>query len=612
MGRIRSALFLIFFFSTCFSLFATPKQEESRRYGFLYIDSNSGQSSGGHSALLLGDRVYHLQYSFEDQIFHIVRENWYDFRFQYGVIENRNIEFYEWKLSDRAKRILRQKWNELYLVQETHIQNQKRLEEDWEWKETLPTKEPLRLGIPGFGYFTKIEDLNASYTELFAFTNDEYQKINASIETLKSQEKDSNSSHVKTNQPLPETKSAFQLVASIQTETSLYIQKERKSFVRKFLLKPVILYEQAFVRLDPNEFGFSEEELVILQTYLKELKEELKTCLFVEDCLDWEEMTLLLRIIYLQKSIEAKTIVFPRKNFEGFSYIDYVNLPEPVFATKLKEYGILLREKRKEFLLSYHPIHFYNWESFLSRYLSFIEGKSYSEGIEFNWVGQNPYGETQSLTTQTREEDSLLSAKQNWEVYTKNVQGLYSYHLVFQNCTNELFQYMNLMFPDGKIENQQFWDPLQNSWIHFNFVPSIAAMKLANSRYTGQVKVFPSYRNLKRNKIKSWSEKNLKERFVPTATIYKPNPLDHSFLFFTEESIWNRPILGLANVVWGLGYTGMGIVKSPMDRGKSFTKGTETIFYSLPELFFFNIRKGHFPLIAAEEVPEEYYETETE
>ncbi|EOQ89269.1 hypothetical protein LEP1GSC202_1886 [Leptospira yanagawae serovar Saopaulo str. Sao Paulo = ATCC 700523] len=528
------------------------------------------------------------------------------------MIENRNIEFYEWKLTDKAKRIIRQKWNELYLVQETHIQNQKRLEEDWEWKTSTSKEDPLSYTIPGFGYFTNLPDPDAPYPKLFSFTKEELEQINRKIESLQSSQQKSNPNHdIKPNH-LPETKSAFQLITSIQTDTQTFIETERRLFVRRFLQKPVQLYEQAFVRLDHKDFSLTEEEVITFQNYLSELKNELKTCLLLEECNDWEEMTLLLRIIYTHRSIGEKTIVFPRKNFQGFSYIEYLNLPESVFITKQKEYGLLIKEKRDEFIKSYHPIHYYNWESLLGKYLSFIEGKTYTEGIEFNWLGKNPYENQNFQLNKTIDSDSYLKTKTKWETYTKNVQSLYSYHLVFQNCTNELFQYMNLMFPNGNIEGQQFWEPLGSHWVRFNFVPSIAALKLANSRYTEKIKIFPSYRNLKRNALKTWREKNIKESFVFTSEIYKPNPLDHSFLFFTEETIWNRPILGFANVIWGIGYTGMGIVKSPMDRGKSFVAGTETIFYSVPELFFFNIRKGHFPLITAEEIPKEYYENTIE
>lgn len=205
----------------------------------------------------------------------------------------------------------------------------------------------------------------------------------------------------------------------------------------------------------------------------------------------------------------------------------------------------------------------------------------------------------------------ISKKEENLERYTKGIQNLYSYHLVDQNCTTELIRYMNEMFPEGKIGNEVFWKPISNKVISFNFIPSVAAFKLESSDSTKQIKVYPSYRNLKRKQLDRFSERYFQDRFVPTSKIYKTNPIDHSFLFFTEETIWDRPIYGLFNTVWGIGYTTVGVITAPFDKGKRFSKGTETVFYSLPELVFFNIRKGHFPFITAKEIPEEYYEKDS-
>ncbi|TGM55095.1 hypothetical protein EHQ91_09115 [Leptospira biflexa] len=559
--------------------------------------------------MLLGDRVYHLQFSFEDKIFHIVRETWEDFRFQYGVIENRNIEFYEWNLSESAKQTLRQKWNELYLVQETHIQNQKNLEEDWEWTNQEKTKEYFQNNITGFGYFTKIEDPNSPIPKLFSFQKKDFISIKNDIDRLLNGPTEVDRINVTT---LPDTSSPLRLIANIETDTNRLIQNERKYFVRQFLVNPVLLYDQAFVKLEGKQFSLTLDEVKLWKHYRSKLVSELKFCILENECKDWEEMTLLIRILYLQKSIEEGQIVFPKKNFTGFSYLEFTEIPVSILNTKQKEYDQILIEKRKEFGKGYHPIHFYNWESFLSRYQSFIEGKSFTEGVEFNLEGKNPYPWNINPNIQSGSKDETANREKQWKTYTKNIQDLYSYHLVLQNCTNELFHYLNLMFPNGKIGDEIFWTPLTNNVFGLNFIPSVAALKIDLRSDKKNYKFYPSYRNLKRNQIKDWTEKNITERFVPTSKIYSQNPMDHSFLFFTEESVWSRPIFGLANAIWGLGYTGIGVLKSPMDKGKDFGKGTESIFYSLPELFFFNIRKGHFPFLTAEEIPEEYYEIESQ
>ncbi|TGK96817.1 hypothetical protein EHQ30_09560 [Leptospira brenneri] len=570
------------------------------------MDSNSGQSSGGHSALRFGDRVYHLQYSFEDKIFHIVREPWEDFRFQYGVVQNRNIEFFQWEISDSAKRMLRQKWNELYLVQETHIQNQKKLERELESFEINSEGKKNNLPVPGFGYFTNLPDPDSPIPHLFSFSKEEKEILEESNVLRK--EGSPNLPFPRIKRPLPKTDSPYSLIHTITTDTESLLTSQKHFFVRRFLLDPVQLYEPAFLQLNGPEFTLSEPEITIWKEYQISLIKDLRSCVLGADCDDWEEMTLLLRILYINKSISEKTIVFPKKNLDGFQYLPLIDLPEFVLATKQKEYAILFASKKKVFSSGYDSIKFLNWESFLLRYQSFLESNSPQyEGMEFNWVGENPY-KNQFGSFLPQENKAIQTLKDDYESYTKGIQNLYSYHLTHQNCTSELFRYMNEMFPEGKIGNEVFWDPLSSRVISLNFVPAVAALKLESNSGTKQKKVFLSYRNLKRKKLVSFSEKHLQERFVPSSKIYKSNPMDHPFLFFTEENIWNRPIFGLANTVYGLGYTGMGILTAPVDRGEKFSKGTESVFYSLPELVFFNIRKGHFPYIAAEEIPEEYYE----
>ncbi|EOQ95399.1 hypothetical protein LEP1GSC195_2548 [Leptospira wolbachii serovar Codice str. CDC] len=594
----------LFLLTYLFLFFPLHSQSNSNPYGFLYIDSNSGQSSGGHSALRFGDRVYHLQYSFEDKIFHIIRESWVDFRFQYGVVQNRNIEFYEWEISDLAKHTLRQKWNELYLVQQTHIQNQKKLEEEWETSELNVDGHRFSLPISGFGYFTNIPDPHSPIPKLFSFSKKEKDILKSSSIHWKETAKKIHLT--KTEVSLPDTDSPYRLIHSIQTKRDLLTNAEKKRFIRNYLLDPVLVYESAFFHLNGSEFRLSEQEIKVWRSYLTGLVHDLRYCVLESECNDWEEMTLLIRILYTQKSIAEGIIVFPKKNLDGFQYLPVVELPDSVLATKQEEYAKLFTLQKKIFASGYDSIQFFNWESFLVRYQSFLEQGVPPEGIEFNWVGYNPYKENSQNLVISDEAEKQTRLK-NYESYTNGIQNLYAYHLTHQNCTTELFRYMNEMFPEGQIGNETFWDPLSSTVSSLNFIPSVAALKLGSNSGTKQRKLYPSYRNLKRKKIANFTEKHFKESFVPTSKIYKQNPIDHPFLFFTEETVWNRPLLGLANTIYGVGYTGMGILSAPFDKGSRFSKGTESVFYSLPELVFFNIRKGHFPFIAAEEIPKEYY-----
>jgi hypothetical protein len=80
-----------------------------------------------------------------------------------------------------------------------------------------------------------------------------------------------------------------------------------------------------------------------------------------------------------------------------------------------------------------------------------------------------------------------------------------------------------------------------------------------------------------------------------TSTLYRKAPDDSAFLFFTDNAPAARPVFGSLNVITGLGVAAAGLAMLPLDRGELLTSGLKGAFFSLPELAFFNIRKGSFP-----------------
>ena len=86
----------------------------------------------------------------------------------------------------------------------------------------------------------------------------------------------------------------------------------------------------------------------------------------------------------------------------------------------------------------------------------------------------------------------------------------------------------------------------------------------------------------------------LKEGNTQTTTLYKPRTEDTPFLFFTDDIVWARPALGIANALWGAAHSIVELVQLPLRGTTQFKHSMQGIFYSLPELIFFNIRKGTY------------------
>jgi hypothetical protein len=88
----------------------------------------------------------------------------------------------------------------------------------------------------------------------------------------------------------------------------------------------------------------------------------------------------------------------------------------------------------------------------------------------------------------------------------------------------------------------------------------------------------------------------IREGNTLTSQIYRPRAADSSFLFFSARPLWLRPFAGLANWTVGLGTSVAGAFRAPFDRGETLGRGLRGMLMSVPELFFFNVRKGSYAL----------------
>jgi hypothetical protein len=83
-----------------------------------------------------------------------------------------------------------------------------------------------------------------------------------------------------------------------------------------------------------------------------------------------------------------------------------------------------------------------------------------------------------------------------------------------------------------------------------------------------------------------------RESNIWTSTLYTPADSSTFFVFFTDASWPLRPLLGAVNLGAALARAGVGVLQLPLDRGRGLRAGLEGALFSLPELFFANIRKG--------------------
>lgn len=133
-----------------------------------------------------------------------------------------------------------------------------------------------------------------------------------------------------------------------------------------------------------------------------------------------------------------------------------------------------------------------------------------------------------------------------------------------------------------------------------NFIPVVAHRAV---RHTYRVTVRSRLRSYRRQRLARLAARQnpflvyLRESNTLTSTIQPAAYIGEPFLFFTEDAVAPRPLLGLVNLGVGAGASVLGIVTLPFDHGHRLLEGIRGLLFSLPELAFVSLRKGEIPIL---------------
>jgi hypothetical protein len=124
-----------------------------------------------------------------------------------------------------------------------------------------------------------------------------------------------------------------------------------------------------------------------------------------------------------------------------------------------------------------------------------------------------------------------------------------------------------------------------------NFIPFVSSRHVRESWRVAEEIHLPSAREYAVAREGGFGAA-LRESNVLTSTVYEPAEGAGFFLFFTDGAWPLRPLLGAANLAAALARSGIGVLSLPFDGGQGLRAGLDGALWSLPELFFANIRKG--------------------
>jgi hypothetical protein len=214
----------------------------------------------------------------------------------------------------------------------------------------------------------------------------------------------------------------------------------------------------------------------------------------------------------------------------------------------------------------------------------------------------------------------LAAARVAANDYAAAIENLYEYDLFQRNCVTEIFSAINRFMASAAAVNSKtaqssplataeavkaeshhrlggYIDPLHG----LNFIPALSSETVDSSYRVTAHRELPSYRSTQLAAMKKREAAPLvflRESNTITSTIYRRNPHDSAFLFFTDDTFFLRPVFGAFNLLAGLGESFFGLAAMPVEGGNRLYQGAKGVLFSLPELVFINLRKGTMEYVA--------------
>jgi hypothetical protein len=202
---------------------------------------------------------------------------------------------------------------------------------------------------------------------------------------------------------------------------------------------------------------------------------------------------------------------------------------------------------------------------------------------------------------------ALAAARDAERSFRRALEAKYRYDLATRNCVSELFRTVEAALSaeqgapaaaDRKAvqgfaarESQRRLGGYVAPAARANFIPFVSSHNVRERWEVVERVHLPSAR-LHAVAREGTLRAALRESNIFTSTLYTPVDRSGFFVFFTDGSWPLRPLLGAVNLGAALARSGVGVLQLPFDRGRGLRDGLDGALWSLPELFFSNIRKG--------------------
>jgi hypothetical protein len=567
-------------------------------FDYLYIEANAGGSSGGHAAIGFGEQVYHFQN--RDGLLVLDRQTRRDFFHVYALLNNRTIQLSRVELLEADRELLHEQFKRRHQAQERQLDVLAAVREDRSLLEAWRDEQPVPL--PGLGFF----DLQRTGSEVAKALRRQIQqrygadfivRWRAALEA----ELAAAAAARPTTWPLLAPADVYHEPPFAAPFARHYLGIASGLAALQVLAQASPLDRQATIAPNGRTWELSTRERERARRASKALRDQLVR-LVGSARSDWGEAFLigLARLEALELSLALGRFVLLdtlAPNAEILSQRQWKSRLD-VVAKQVREGHRQLAAARARWSRR-EPTSERDWTRLEEAANRVHELESaLREGRDLRIVRGTLVpiraGTLDGLPATTLQ-PRLESVQEREASYSEALEALYRYQLIRRNCVSELFDTIDDSFAGDPAASEIALGGHIDGHARGNFIPFVSAASVQRAYRVVSQHTFASYRELRIAAMKRSESPllvTLRESNTLTARGYRRGQRDSFFLFFTDDTRVLRPLLGVFNLVAGVGESVWGLLHLPFDRGDTLASGLEGTLVSLPELAFWNIRKG--------------------
>jgi len=628
--RLCSALVRAFGLLACLLCGAwSSARAEPASFTYLYIDANEDRASGGHTAIRFDDDVFHFQW--DDGLLRLDRNDWSDFALSYRGLQNRSLYTSRVGVSRDTETRLHRAFRKRHLSRNLQLELLEATRSDRELVEALTAGHPSPVEIPGLGFFLlpqrplphhldEVPSSPAVSALAAAIGADRHspplttrrESLDRALQELEVRELAVRDSDFAPGAfPLP--RYAFHarfadLVAGLRA-TEVLGGRARLNPATLTLADPTLL-PSAAIRLRSSERQRLEESASALTERLVRLARGTRP--------DWGPALLLgmARLVAIEASLardewvlldalgpDAREIEITPRRRELVPLLE----AEARETWEVARSQFAVSEGFDEAAQGMLEIGASRWSE-LRRARAGAPRIRVAERIRLP-TGPGPLAMPPRPRVLERHGAERLEAMQRAatsaeELATRQL----GYRLITRNCVSEIFALIDAEMAAavrerGEVADAETLERESSRRLGGRIVPAtdLTIIPFVSSRRVRtrwrviEEQELLSLRRLRARELRA-AEPSLwvrvREANTLTSTLYNAGAADSFFVFFTDESVATRPLLGALNLTASVGATGVGLLALPFDRGEQLGAALRGALFSLPELAFQNIRKG--------------------